>query len=291
MASFVDGIEFLVRAMTVKKCTVDPAPSPSESAATAMCYTGFAFVWVVVCGKWSSLDFSLILTAAAAVQCLGFLLLNVKVRSSRSVAGLSSGMLVLFVAHLCTRLCSTSLKSGYIPRDRSGDWAYQVFDAGTLGLVLHLLYRMHKTYKATYQAESDTFPVGPIVVGCFVLGAFVHGSFNKSIFFDTVWSTSSNLETFVLLPQLWMMAKLGGVVDGVHAHFVACVVASSVMTFTFWWYTGSELNKRGPCLASKVIIATHALKIVLSADFMYYYTEALLGGRSVRLPDPELMDV
>ena len=48
---------------------------------------------------------------------MGFALLNFKIRAQKSVAGISSRMLELFILHLSTRLMATCLKNGYIPMD------------------------------------------------------------------------------------------------------------------------------------------------------------------------------
>merc|ERR1711964_903815 len=138
------------------------------------------------------MDFSAIATAGSLVQCLGFLLLCVKVNATKCVEGLSSKMLVMFVLHLTTRLTSTSIKNGYIPVDKTGDYIYQLLDFCSLVLVLHLLFRMHKTLAYSYQEEQDTLPLMPLVLPCVILGIFVHGSFNKNFFFDTVWQISAN---------------------------------------------------------------------------------------------------
>merc|ERR1719331_661763 len=255
-----------------------------ESKATKRVYSVFGFLWFMIFGKFSTLDFSALVTCASFFQCFGLTLLSMKVYATKSLRGLSSKMLVLFVIHFAFRLTSTSIKNGYIPVDKSGDYMYQCLDGASLLLALHLLFSMHKTHAYTYQEEYDTLPLFPIVAACVVLGLFIHGNFNRSFFFDSVWQISANLESFVLVPQLWMLAKMGGQIDTVTAHFVACMVLSGVMTFTFWWWTGIELEKRGPCFAHQLNIALQALKLILGADFMYYYAMSWFGGTSVVLP-------
>lgn len=285
MAAFADAIDLLKDIIQDQQSVVGAKYDRSgQLGAIALCYVGFAFGWFIVLGNFSCMDFSAIVTGAACVQCLGFTLLNFKVRSTKSVAGLSSGMFVLFILHLTLRLTSTCIKNGYIPVDRSGDYMYQFLDLVSLGMCCNILYRIHKVHAYTYQEGHDTLPLMPIVVPCVTLAFFVHGTFNKSFFFDVIWAMSTNLETFVLLPQLWMMSRMGGRVDAMTGHFVACIVTSTVLQFTFWWWTGAELEKRGPNVAHQVIVGFQSLKLLLSADFMYYYTVAWLGGTEVILP-------
>jgi len=288
MAAIANGLDFLaavVRGQSTKTgASVDKAGMRN---AELMSYAIFTFFWFVVWGKFSSWKFSAILTCASVVQCLGFLLLSLKVRGSKSVAGLSGKMLVLYILHLATRLTSTCLKNGYLPQDKTGDYMYQLVDFGSLLLVLHLLYCVHKTYRYSYQEEHDTLPLLPMVAPCLVLALFVHGTMNKNFFFDTAWAFSMNLEIVVMLPQLWMMARMGGKVDTMTAHFVATFAISTVLSFTFWYYNFKQLEKKGAWLAGMMIMAVQGLKLLLSGDFMYYYTLAWMDGTEVVLPDRE----
>lgn len=292
MVAIADGLDFLVDTLHGRSSSVGGKLDHSgQSGAITMCYLSFVFGWFAVFGKFSSMDFSAIVTCASCVQCMGFSLLTLKVRATKSVAGLSSGMLVMFSWHLATRLTSTSLKNGYIPVDKSGDFMYQFFDALSLALVLNLLYAVHKKYMHSYQEEFDTLPLKPMIFPCVVVACFVHGTFNKNKFFDVTWAISTNLETFTLVPQLWMLAKMGGKVDNMTGHFVACIVASTVMQFTFWWWTGVELEKRGPNPVHQLIMGMQILKLILGADFMYYYTMAWFSGTQVVLPNFEEMEM
>lgn len=284
MASIADGIDYLA-SLTDSSPRNVVADRSRESKAISICYVLFSFGWIVVWGKCSDKDFSAILTFAAYVQWLAFTVLSLKVHGSRSVLGLSSGTIVMYVLFYVTRLTSTSLRNGYIPVDRTGDFLYQAFDFGALVFCMQLLYCVHKKYVHSYEDEHDSLSIIPLLVPCVVLGVFCHGSFNGNEFFDIIWAISTNIETVVMVPQLWMLAKMGGKVDAVTAHFVATIVLANVMTFTWWWYCGEELEKRGPCPMAKVILVAQLFKLFLSADFMFYYTKAWIGGTSVVLPE------
>jgi hypothetical protein len=280
MAGVADGIDFffdlLSRKSSVKSSGVD---NSGLKGASGMCYMAFAFMWLFVWHKVSHKDFSAIVTMAAVVQCLGFVVLSLKVRATRSVAGLSSKTLQMFVLYLCIRLCSTTLKKGYIPVDRSGQHFYQLMDMCTVGLAMHLLYCCHKSYPHSYQEEHDTLPLMPLVIPCVILACFVHADLNRNIFFDVIWFTSLNLETVALVPQLWMMSQIGGKVHGISAQFVACTIASKVMTVTFWMWAFTELvDRNGSNLAGKLIIGAYVVQLLLSADFMFYFAKGVLDG-------------
>lgn len=246
----------------------------------AIAALGWCFVW----GKFSSRDFSAIVTASSYVQLVGFLILYVKISATKSVSGLSSKTLELFMFFYCCRLTATALKSGYNPVDATGDYIYQLIDFAALVLVARLLYCIHKTYAHSYQDEHDTLQITPLVLACVVLGCAVRASFNRNPFFDAMFAVSTNIEAVVMVPQLWMLAKMGGQVDTMTCHFVVSTVASNVMTFTWWWFCACELEKRGPCLLAKFIIAGQVVKLLLAGDFLYYYIVAWLGGEAVVLP-------
>jgi len=285
MVAIADGLDFLTDLMQGKALSkVDRAGMRSS---LVFCYAAYAVFWMFVWGRVSSFKFSATLTCASGVQCLGFALLTVKVYGSKSVKGLSSKMLELYVLFFASRLTSTALRNGYLPQDASGDYMYQFFDACSLILVLQLLYCVHKKFSHTYHDEHDNLALRPIVAPCFILALLVHGNLNKCFFFDTCWAFSCNVESLVLVPQLWMMAVQGGKVDTVTAHFVACAVISGVMAFVFWWYNYEQVDRRSGGIAGKVIIGAKALKLVLCADFAYYYAIALLEGMDVILPNRE----
>lgn len=292
MATLSNGIDHLANLVSGKESKLGFDQSGLKSA-IAICYFTFTFVWLLVLSEFSDSDFSLVMTGGATLQCLGFVILCLRVRATKSVEGLSSNMLSMFAIYYCVRLASTSIKNGYIPVDASGDFMYQAMDAAALVAVLYLLYAVHKLYSHSYQEEDDSLPIKPLVIPSLVLAYFVHGDFNKCEFFDIVWTFSLNLETLAMLPQLWMMAKVGGKVDTTMAHFVACIVFSCVCRFEFWWYAAPELaEEEGSSWYAMVhVLGAHILQLVFSADFMFYYAQAWINGTSVLLPDAEGIEI
>jgi len=290
MAAIADSVDHLMelyfgnKGGSAKMGGLDHAKTRTS---IAFCYATCGVFWLYVWGAISHLKFSTLLTAASCVQCLGFGLLIAKVHGTKSVNGISSKMLEMFLLYLCSRLTATCLKSGYVPVDKTGDYVYQFCDMCSLVLVCHLVYLVHRKYAHTYEDKKDSFPILTMVVPCFVLAWFVHGRHNKSFFFDTCWAFSTNLESMCIVPQLWMMSRQGGKVDWLLGHFVATVVLSGLMTCWFWYYNYQSLEAKGPTQAGKVLFAAHVLKVVLCADFSYFYISALVGGTSVVLPNRE----
>jgi len=260
-------------------------------ATSLMAYTVFFMSCVVVMHKFTDGDFSIVLTMSSKVQCLGFLLLALKVHYQQSVAGLSLKTLEMYVLFFITRLSSTLVKNGYLPIDRSGDFVYQLGDIGSLMIVLGLIYAMRKTHQDSYQEEFDDLAIHKAIPACVLLALFCHGDLNNSPFFDTVWTVSLFLDTISLLPQLWMLTKLGGKVEALTSHFVAALIVSRLLSFAFWLYGYKELVplKGGVNIAGYTILISHTVQILLCADFMYYYAKGMSAkNRAMMLPTFEV---
>jgi hypothetical protein len=227
------------------------------------------YVWL----HHSDKDFSYVLTVSGCVQTLGFFLLLHKVKVQRSVAGISSKMLQCYTLTFLFRLCSTLVKNGYLPVDRTGDWIYQAADIASLLLVFQLLFFVHKRYKTTYQQELDTFPLWKLMPGAILLGCAVHGNLNHSPFFDKIWTISLWLDTLAMLPQLWMLIAKGGEIEALTSNFVALIFMSRTMAFWFWFTGMDELAPKdgGFNTVGYLIVGAHAMQLLLSADFMYHY--------------------
>jgi len=240
-----------------------------------------AVVWCVILGVFADIDFSSVLTVGAFLQSMGFIILCVKVRATKSVTGLSASTLSMFFVFYCFRLTSTTLKDGYIPADSTGDFLLQTFEGIALGCLVYLLYSVHKTYVHTYQEEHDSCESKGLLVPCVVLAFFVHGDFNRSPLFDMIWAASLNMETLALIPQLWMLSSIGGQVDRATSHFIACEVMACVCRLIFWWYAHEEQEWR---VAALHILICHIIQLILYADFSYYYVKAFFNGTRMSLP-------
>jgi ER lumen protein retaining receptor len=230
------------------------------------------------------LGYSSILTLGSGVQCLGFYTLIAKVQWQKSMHGISEKTLKIYAAVFTLRLMSTLLYSGYLPVDRSGDFVYQFADALSLACVLKLIHMIRHVYVSSYQAECDTMDILRLIPGCVVFAVFIHGNLNNSFLFDTIWTLSMNLDTVALLPQLWMLSKLGEV-ECMTSHFVFAMIVSRTCAFAFWWYGYTELARsRGPNLAGWQLLAAHGLQLLLSLDFLYYYAISKIRGHKMQLP-------
>jgi len=246
-------------------------------------YFVFSLCAVIVYRLFTDADFSSIYTLGMAVQCLAFYLLNAKVDMQKSVAGISAKTLKVYVMVFVFRLSSTMVKNGYLPVDQSGDWVFQTADILSLMMTVRLLRRMYTSHIATYQEDYDTFDVFRLVPPCVILAICVHGHLNSCPFFDTCWTLAMNLDSIAMLPQLWMLAKIGGEVDGMTSHFVVALAFSRLCGFSFWFYGYAEVARVSKVAGYQLLFA-HAMQVVLSLDFVYYYLVARMKGKRMQLP-------
>lgn len=272
--------------------------SRNSNSAAGLTYALFALATVTV-GTWiSDGDFSAILTASVSLQCLGILQLAVQVWYKSSVQGISRKSLVLFAAMLAIRLSVTTTKHGYLPVDSTGDFLYQLADVLSLVLALQIIFAATCVHERTYMCDFDSMDTKWVLPVSLVLGVCVHANLNHSFFWDSVWFVSLYAETFALLPQLWMMTKIGGEVEGMTSHFVACMTASKVLAWIVWFHgypelapgyvecphTKEILDHGNSNWAGYAIMLAYTTQVAVCADFLYHYAAAIVSNRRMMLP-------
>jgi len=258
-----------------------------ETASVGAAYAIFVLTVGLVLWQISDLNFSVVCTIGSGLQCLAFAMLSMKMRAAKSACGISAKSLWLYVVVYVSRLTSTLCLEGYIPMDATGDYVYQVADIVSLILVLLILQRIHTTDSGTYDHEADTCQIWPFLVGALVVAGITKGDLNDHLFFDMAWMVSVAVDTVAMVPQLWLLSKLGGKVDALTSHFVAALFASRALTFMFWFYGYPELAPEdgswNACGYSHVVL--HFTQLVLCADFMYYYLKAAYLREAMVLPE------
>jgi len=226
-------------------------------------------------------EFSAILTLAEMMQCLGFGLLAVQVFLTGRCTGISASGLSLDALALCFRLSSTLWLQGYLPVDASGDWVFQAVDITSLMLVAWLLKQLFVDKSTTYQKEEDTFPIFPTVLASILLAGLLHADMNARPIFDTAWMAGLFVCTVAVLPQLWLIAKTGGKVEPLTAHYIAAMAFSRALSGVFMWHARFDITSQ-PWVgrfnhAPWVILGAHALHLLLLGDFGYYYVKTMIN--------------
>lgn len=253
---------------------VKAVPTPLLIAYSVFIAGGLALYHLVMSDALSA-----ILTVAEMFQCLSVGLLAAQVAITGSVAGISARAVGMHALGLCCRLSSTIWLQGYLPVDESGDWFFQTVDICALSIELWLLYQMFVVRNHSYQAEADSFPVGPVMIGAFVLAALFHADMNLRPLFDTMWMTGLFLCNTSILPQLWLINKTGGKVEALTSHHIAAMAVGTMLGGLFMFYAREDITcaewVEGINHAVLSILAAHLLHLLLLADFAYFYLKAV----------------
>eukprot|EP01066_Platyproteum_vivax_P000349 Platyproteum_vivax@DN10389_c0_g1_i1.p1 len=87
-------------------------------------WTLLALGLLVVYHMYSDGDYSVMLTIGTVIQSFSFLLILVKILTTKSASGVSRGMFICIFCLSLARLTSVLPFDGYLPFDRSGDLIY-----------------------------------------------------------------------------------------------------------------------------------------------------------------------
>jgi len=257
--------------------------APLANTKVILTYVVF-FMGAVTLYNALSAGFSAFLTLSAGFQCLGFVLLAMKVQNQRATTGLSGKTLAMYALTLCFRLSSTVHLNGYLPVDQTGDWAYQAIEIFSLALVGYLMRCTFVTHRGTYQEQHDSFPLTlqNMVMGCFILAVVVHPNLDRWTFFDIMWTTGCYLETLSMLPQLWMLSKIGEV-EALASHFVVLSVLSRICSLIFWYRGFAELTPAhgGFNYSGWGVMGAHVAQLLLSCDFVFLYLKSFNMSKMV----------
>lgn len=307
MALLASAVDFVLD--TCNLCASSESKSHSGSTAAGlkgMLLVCYSVMFAVVCYThdialvnfrkgWSGCSFLYFL--GSAFEFLGLLILCLKVHGTKTVAGISSQSILLVASSLVFRCASTVVYSGYLPVDKSGDYMVQMMDCSSFCCALYLLHAIHRKFVHTYEEEKDAMPIKYIVSSCLVAAFFIHGSLNREFFWDAMWALSLNLEVFQILPQLYMLVKVGGLVETTTAHYVVNTFLGCLFRFGFWMWAipgkkgmgfYSYGEETGLDITGLYITIAYIIETILHLDFIYYFTKAWIGGsNTVVLPSAD----
>jgi ER lumen protein retaining receptor len=134
--------------------------------------------------------------------------------------------------------------------------------------------------KATYNAENDTFPLQYLILPCAVMGLIINQ--NHFDLFEIVWAFSIYLEAVAILPQLFLLQKLGEV-ENLTSHYVALLGAYRGLYLLNWIYR--YMTEVG--YVQLIVWFAGLVQTALYCDFFYHYYESKSKGginKAVQLP-------
>jgi len=273
----------------------DYAPS-TEKGQNRLTYLYMTIATVILLVRFTDFDISIVQAISSMCMFASFVLTTIKVAAQDSAAGISVRSLEMFAVALFTRLCSTLFMVGYLPDDLSGRQVFQFFDISSLAAVIRLLYIIHHKHQDTYDEANDLHGIAWSIPASFLLAFFVHPTLNRSLVFDTIYTAATVLDTFCMLPQLYMMMNQGGKVCSLLTKFVVLQSASRVCIVIFWldaweelaegyYDTPGEIHPGGPNVPGKMFMGLAITQLLICADFMIYWVKSIIeDATAVELP-------
>merc|ERR1719421_1465523 len=110
-------------------------------------------------------------------------------------------------------------------------------------MVLQILYFVYGAHKVSYQSEADSLEVRNLIMGAFVLAVLIHPDMNSWTPFDILWTTHLYVDSISMVPQLWMISRSGGKVQGFTAHYIAATLLGNVLSALFWFHAAPDLSE------------------------------------------------
>ena len=161
---------------------------------------------------------------ADLLHVASFLVLLVKIWKSKSSAGISGRSQVLFALVFATRYLD--LFTNFISLYNSVMKLF--FLMSTFGIIYLMFYK----FKHTYDRNHDTFRIDFLVLPSAILAFYINHEFE---IFEILWTFSIYLESVAVLPQLFMISKIG-VVESKTSHYLLMLGAYRAIYILNWVY-------------------------------------------------------
>ncbi|PIL33651.1 hypothetical protein GSI_04274 [Ganoderma sinense ZZ0214-1] len=141
----------------------------------------------------------------------------------------------------------------------------------------YILFLMKVKYRPTHDPSIDTFRVEYIAAPCAVLALLFHYTFTIS---ELLWSFSIFLEAVAILPQLFMLQRMGEA-ETITTHYLAALGAYRALYIPNWIYRYfTETEHRIDVIA----VTAGLVQTALYLDFFYVYFTKVLQGQKFELP-------
>lgn len=229
---------------------------------------------------FSSGGVSFLLTLSSLVSMFSFLMVTVKIKTGRTVKGVSLRMMECYILIFLGRLIAIIPSEGYLPFDKSGDWFYQLCEVIGFCLAGTIVFFCRSRYASTYDPTTDTLNHLFLIVPAFALALIFHPNRNNFLPTDISWAFALYLESVAVICQLFMFMKEGQTQPHT-SHFLAAQALSKLMSFVFWASSFSELSDPNHYIKAFVgnwVVAVQLVQLLVMADFIYHYIRCVRKG-------------
>lgn len=217
--------------------------------------------------------------AALQLEILGLLMLRAKIRSRKSVSGISG---MTFVMYMVVYSCRIGLALPFRGEAFVLDLNTPLKDLDpdvslgfcSLLLVLDILRNIFITYRDTYQADLDVFKAWYLIPACWTISLLIRPHFEAWPFlYGYSWASTLNMDVLALMPQVVMMSQSGGKVATPIANFVAATSISRCGDLFHSLVCLGDTRRSEP-FSYWTAVAVQIVHLILVADFMYYFCKA-----------------
>merc|ERR1719310_1115140 len=131
-----------------------------------------------------------------------------------------------------------------------------------------ILFSIFVAHKASYQSQYDTLDLKNIIMGAVALAIVFHPDLIDWAPFDILWTVHLYVDAIAMVPQLWMISKAGGKVNGFTAHYIAATLLSNILSGVFWFLASSSLEVENGSfnMGALAVNGAHVVQLFLLLD-------------------------
>lgn len=212
--------------------------------------------------------FNIFRLAGDFLHLASIILLLVKIRTQRSVAGISLKTQVLYCIVFVTRYLDVFWNFVYLYNT-----VMKIIYLGTSFYIVHMGYNL---YKHTYDKDHDSFRIVFLIAPCALLALIFNAEFALS---EILWTFSIYLEAVAILPQLFLLMRTSEV-ENITSHYIFALGGYRACYLMNWVYR--VLTE--PRYSDRIVWVSGVVQTLLYLDFFYYYLKSIWYGRKLVLP-------
>ncbi|WFD41043.1 endoplasmic reticulum retention protein [Malassezia japonica] len=197
------------------------------------------------------------------------LILIHKITTSKSCRGISLKTQLLYVAVFVTR---------YLALFSPPRLYLIVMKIFFISSSLYVVYLMKVKFKSRVEVDIDTVRLDYLVGACAVLSLLFNYKFTP---LEIAWSFSIFLESVAILPQMFLLQRLGEA-ETITTHYIFALGAYRAL-YIINWLTASLIFEPKHHFDYITFLAG-LVQTGLYADFFYIYYEKVMHGKKFELP-------
>jgi hypothetical protein len=120
------------------------------------------------------------------------------------------------------------------------------------------------------------------------LALLLHPTLNGNFFTDVAWTIACYVETFAMVPQLYLFNKRKAsesTVEDYTSHFVFSLGIARFMNFLFWMSSYHELNDNySGGFVGYVVLVMQFTQLAIMGQYFYNYLKSAATGGPMQLP-------